>query len=140
MGALGTRLGSNSFAVMLGKGAAEVEYRRAIVIPLWTIGGRMIGCACGGRRWTAERAEEVRLKRHWHHWRRLGLKVARSLENAAVAERLLRAEKLAGLGLLAGGMAHALSNPLTAVLGFAELIAVSTAEARVKGGRGGHRS
>ena len=53
----------------------------------------------------------------------LAVKLERAMENAALAERLLRAEKLAGLGLLAGGMAHALNNPLTAVLGFAELIA-----------------
>jgi signal transduction histidine kinase len=58
--------------------------------------------------------------------------VERAMENAALAERLLRAEKLAGLGLLAGGMAHALNNPLTAVLGFAELIADTTGEGRVK--------
>jgi signal transduction histidine kinase len=45
---------------------------------------------------------------------------------------LLRAEKLAGLGLVAGGTAHALSNPLTAVLGFAELIVATTSESRVK--------
>jgi signal transduction histidine kinase len=130
-GSLGTRLGSNSFAVVLGKGAAEVEYRRAIVIPLWTIGGRMVGalavCADGllgvQRRVLEEALAPLEA---------LGVKVARSIENAAVAERLMRAERLAGLGLLAGGMAHALSNPLTAVLGFAELIAVSTAEARVK--------
>jgi signal transduction histidine kinase len=56
----------------------------------------------------------------------------RAMENAALAERLLRAEKFAGLGLLAGGMAHALSNPLTAVLGFAELIADTAGEVRVK--------
>ncbi len=62
----------------------------------------------------------------------LAVKLARTMENAALAERLLRAEKLAGLGQLAGGMAHALNNPLTAVLGFAELIADSTGEARVK--------
>jgi signal transduction histidine kinase len=130
-GSLGTRLGSNSFAVVIGKGAAEVEYRRAIVIPLWTTGGRIVGalavCA-DGLLGVKRRALEEALA----PLEALSVKVARSMENAAVAERLLRAEKLAGLGLLAGGMAHALSNPLTAVLGFAELIAVSTAEARVK--------
>jgi C4-dicarboxylate-specific signal transduction histidine kinase len=62
----------------------------------------------------------------------LAAKLGRTIENNALAERLLRAEKLAGLGLLAGGMAHALSNPLTAVLGFAELIADTTDEVRVK--------
>jgi signal transduction histidine kinase len=49
-----------------------------------------------------------------------------------LAERLMRAERLAGLGLLAEGMAHALNNPLTAVLGFAELISATTGEERVK--------
>jgi len=130
-GSLGTRLGSNSFTVILGKGVAEGEYRRAIVIPLWTTGGRILGALAVGadgllgvRRSVLEEALEP--------LEALGVKVARSMENAAVAERLLRAEKLAGLGLLAGGMAHALSNPLTAVLGFAELIAGSTGEMRVK--------
>jgi signal transduction histidine kinase len=130
-GSLGTRLGSNSFTVVLGKGPTEGEYRRAIVVPLWTTGGRMVGalavCAdgmLGVRRWTLEEALAP--------MEALGVKVSRSMENAAVAEKLLRAEKLAGLGLLAGGMAHALSNPLTAVLGFAELIAGSTGEVRVK--------
>jgi signal transduction histidine kinase len=62
----------------------------------------------------------------------LAFKVEHAMENAALSERLLRAEKLAGLGLMAGGMAHALNNPLTAVLGFAELIAATTSEERVK--------
>jgi signal transduction histidine kinase len=62
----------------------------------------------------------------------LALKVERSLENAEQAGKLMRAEKLAGLGLMAGRMAHALNNPLTAVLGFAELIVDTTGEARVK--------
>ncbi len=59
-------------------------------------------------------------------------KLARELENDVLRERLLRAEKLAGLGQLAGGVAHALNNPLTAVLGFGELIAETTTEPRVK--------
>ncbi len=59
-------------------------------------------------------------------------KLARTMENEAMAEKLLRAEKLAGLGQLAGGVAHALNNPLTAVLGFAELIAETATEARVR--------
>jgi len=62
----------------------------------------------------------------------LAMKLARAVENAELAERLMRSEKMAGLGLLAGGVAHALSNPLTAVLGFAELIAHTTSEARVQ--------
>jgi signal transduction histidine kinase len=62
----------------------------------------------------------------------LAFKMERGMENTVLTERLLRAEKLAGLGLVAGGMAHALNNPLTAVLGFAELIVATTSEGRVK--------
>ncbi len=38
-------------------------------------------------------------------------------EARALAERATRAERLAGLGALAGGMAHRINNPLAAVLG-----------------------
>ena len=59
-------------------------------------------------------------------------RLATAMENEALADRLLRAEKLAGLGQLAGGVAHALNNPLTAILGFSELIAETTSEPRVR--------
>lgn len=62
----------------------------------------------------------------------LAVKLARTIESASLAERLLRSEKLAGLGQLAGGVAHELNNPLTAVLGFAELIAESSTEPRIR--------
>ena len=123
--------GRRSFAVVLGKGPAEGGCRRAIVVPLWTTGGRMLGALAVG----ADGLMSVRrsvLAEALEPLEALALKVERAMENAALAERLLRAEKLAGLGLMAGGMAHALNNPLTAVLGFAELIADTTGEARVK--------
>ena len=62
----------------------------------------------------------------------LAAKLARSMENTSLTERLMRSEKLAGLGQLAGGVAHELNNPLTAVLGFAEMIAETATDARVK--------
>ena len=125
--------------MVLGSGPAEVGYRRAIVIPLWTTGGRIAGALAVG----ADGLMSVRrsvLAKALEPLEALALKVERAMENAALAERLLRAEKLAGLGLLAGGMAHALNNPLTAVLGFAELIADTTSEGQGEGGCGDHRA
>ncbi len=92
------------------------------VVPLWSTAGRMMGAlvVVGG---AAEELGGVES---------LAAKLARTTENAVLAERLLRSEKLAGLGQLAGGVAHALNNPLTAVLGFAELIAETTEDARVQ--------
>jgi two-component system, NtrC family, sensor kinase len=55
----------------------------------------------------------------------LGLLVVRLAawhENTLLMHRLLQSEKLAGLGQLAGGVAHELNNPLTVVMGYAELI------------------
>jgi signal transduction histidine kinase len=127
----GMRVGTRSFAVGLGRRAEDVGYQRAVVIPLWTTGGRMLGALAVG----ADDVMGVRrsaLKKALEPLEALALKMERVLENAVLAERLTRAERLAGLGLLAEGMAHALNNPLTAVLGFAELISATTGEERVK--------
>jgi signal transduction histidine kinase len=134
-GGLGRRVKNNAFAVVFGtrtgRGRFGEEARGAIVIPLWTTSGRMMGAlAVGADGLLSVRQRE--LEEVLWPLDALGVKVARAMENAALAEKLMRAERLAGMGMLVGGMAHALSNPLTAVLGFAELIAGSTGEARVK--------
>lgn len=51
--------------------------------------------------------------------------VARAEEAGRHQEELLRAARLAALGGLIGGVAHELNNPLTAILGFTELMAES---------------
>ncbi len=141
--------GSQSFAINLGEweefdpevgtwalsGRKERRrWRRGLVAPIRTGGGagRMMGalavCADGPGLdgWL------VGLDKAMAPVEALAAKLARTIENEAMAEKLLRAEKLAGLGQLAGGVAHALNNPLTAVLGFAELIAETSGEARVR--------
>ena len=113
------------------------KWRRAIVAPIRSGAGRMMGalivCADGARA-KGRRKKNVPggLERSVGPIEALTRKLTRELENDVLRERLLRAEKLAGLGQLAGGVAHALNNPLTAVLGFAELIVETTAEPRVR--------
>jgi len=125
MGGLERPMGGKSLVVKMGAGLG-----RAVVVPLWTTAGRMLGAlAVSGEAMHRRRVEEA-----IPPLETLAMKVARTMENAALAERLMRAEKLAGLGQLAGGVAHALNNPLTAVLGYAELIAEMTSEARVQEG------
>ena len=125
------------------------RWRRAIISPIRTGShgmGRMVGaiavCADGdglhgrgvdGRAagWTG-RGLSGGLARAMGPIETLADRLATAMENEALTERLLRTEKLAGLGQLAGGVAHALNNPLTAVLGFAELIAETAVEPRVR--------
>lgn len=141
----GVKAGTASFAISLGEwqqfdpevstwaasGKRERRrWRRAILAPIRLSTGRLMGvvavCADGTR------GERGSLEKAMGPIEALAARISSSMENEAMAERLLRAEKLAGLGQLAGGVAHALNNPLTAVLGFAELIAETTGEARVR--------
>jgi signal transduction histidine kinase len=130
-GGLGVRVGNKGFAVMLDKGLATIGHSGAIVVPLWTAAGRMLGVLAVG----ADGLMSVRrsaLAKALAPMEALAFKLERAMEDGALEERLVRAEKLAGLGLMAGGVAHALKNPLTVVLGFAELIVATTSEGRVK--------
>jgi two-component system, NtrC family, sensor kinase len=50
-------------------------------------------------------------------------RVGAGREHTGLLRRVMQSERLAGLGQLAGGVAHELNNPLQAVTGFAQLLA-----------------
>lgn len=120
--AAGVKAWTRSLIVQLDH--AHSEQGSILMVPLWTTAGRILGALVVAGPGNEGLRQVVPLES-------LAAKLGRTMENAALAERLLRSEKLAGLGQLAGGVAHALNNPLTAVLGFAELIADTTEEMRV---------
>lgn len=62
----------------------------------------------------------------------LARRLAAEHENSLLVRRLVQSEKLAGLGQLAGGVAHELNNPLTVVMGYAELIEESGADESIR--------
>ena len=106
----GTPMGTNSFAI----GDAEHE----ILIPLVSCRGSKVGCIwLGGTQGapSAGHSEMVKLEM-------FASDLAVTIENARLHHRLVRSEKLAALGQLVAGVAHELNNPLTGIMGYAELL------------------
>mgnify|MGYP001547423523 CR=1 FL=1 len=88
---MGSRMGANSFAVDLGKGPAVPGFGRDIVITLWTTGGRLVAelVDCADGLLSVRRSSVVEAIAALEG---LAAKLSRSMENAVLAERLLRAE------------------------------------------------
>ena len=89
-----------------------------VVVPLLSPRGAFVGCISlddprDPTRVTLEEMSKIEL---------LAGDLAVAIENAALHRQLLRTEKLAGLGQLVAGVAHELNNPLTAVVGYNELL------------------
>jgi signal transduction histidine kinase len=114
--------------------------RQVVVLPLWSHEGEMLGALAvwpegeAGRfeeKLQAAPAELIPLEHVLAPLETLAQKLGRAMDLTLMTARLLRAEKMIGLGQLANGVAHELNNPLTAVLGYAELIAETSSEPRV---------
>lgn|SRR6185312_10986085 len=135
-----------SFPVLLEWDAVQVAKRRGrrqvMILPLWSRAGEMLGALAvwptadgpGAMRETLREGAPKRKmsERVLLPLEALAQKLARAVDFVQMDQRLARAEKMAGLGQAAKGVAHELNNPLTAVLGFAELIVASTNEQRVR--------
>lgn len=117
--------------------SGDAEWSSAIVCPLELEGerlGALVACRRSGaapfvpadvRSATIFASLLALSLRNAGLYRRLEQKIA---EIELMQQRVVQSEKLAAVGQLAAGVAHEINNPLTSILGFAELLAPSLRE------------
>ncbi|MGC2620612.1 MAG: ATP-binding protein, partial [Acidobacteriaceae bacterium] len=102
-----------------GDELAQMNFRRAYVMGIRTRGGQLQGALLlAGLR----QPEMPVLTEDVLPLEMLVARLGAAREHAELLRQLMRSERLAGLGQLAGGVAHELNNPLQAVTGFAQLL------------------
>src|ERR1700733_14969899 len=128
----GRRIGKNSFllsavqAAKYGPVKSQLTYDvnphwnsgDELLIPLASVRGGCLGCIALD---DPREPEEVNAE-HLSRIELLAADLAVALELKSLQRQLVRSEKLAALGQLVAGVAHELNNPLTAVMGYGELL------------------
>jgi two-component system NtrC family sensor kinase len=89
-----------------------------LLIPLGSVRGGYLGCIALDDPKEPEEVNAYQLSRI----ELLAADLAVALELKSLQRQLVRSEKLAALGQLVAGVAHELNNPLTAVMGYGELL------------------
>jgi signal transduction histidine kinase len=99
-----------------------------LLIPLCSDGGAYLGCI----QLAAPRDTRTIHALELSHIERLATDIALAVELQSLHAKLVCSEKLAALGQLLAGVAHELNNPLTAIMGYGELIsdAIAAPQAR----------
>ncbi|HWR35809.1 MAG TPA: GAF domain-containing sensor histidine kinase [Clostridia bacterium] len=97
-----------------------------LLVPLRSAQGAIVGCILlddpkDASRVTHEEMSKIEM---------LASDVAVAIENATLQRRIVLQEKMASVGQLVSGVAHELNNPLTAVMGYTELMSDSDTEGR----------
>jgi two-component system, NtrC family, sensor kinase len=93
-----------------------------ILVPLRSPRATLVGCIAMDQ----PRNVSLITAEHMAAVEMLGADLAISIENSHLQRQLVVSEKLAGLGKLISGAGHELNNPLTAVLGYAEMLSGAT--------------
>jgi signal transduction histidine kinase len=100
----------------------------ALLVPLRSPRGMLVGCI------SLDHPRDVTgiLPEELSKLEMLAADLAVAIENATLQRQLVVSEKLAAVGQLVAGVAHELNNPLTAVMGYAEVLSEHAADERTR--------